>query len=47
MLGGALLFLVGGCPVDMDALITDVVNAALESATNSVVDALSAYLAGN
>lgn len=39
--------LMGGCPVDNDALIADVVKAAFESATNSFVEALSAYLAGN
>jgi len=37
----------GGCPVDSDALIADVVTAALESASNSFVEALSAYLAGS
>lgn len=47
VIGGALLLLMGGCPVDSDALIADVVRAALESTTNSVLEALSAYLAGN
>lgn len=47
VLGGALLLLMGGCPVDSDQLIADVVQAALDSATNSFVEALSAFLAGN
>jgi hypothetical protein len=47
VLGGALLLLMGGCPIDTDQLIADVVQAALDSATNSFVDALSAFLAGN
>jgi hypothetical protein len=37
----------GGCPIDSDKLTTDVVQAALESVTNSLVEALSTYLAGN
>jgi hypothetical protein len=37
----------GGCPVDTDQLAADVIRAALESATNSFVDTLSTYLAGN
>ena len=45
--GGALLLLMGGCPIDSDALVADVIKAALESATNSFVEALSAYLAGS
>jgi hypothetical protein len=47
ILGGALLLLMGGCPVDSDQLIADVVRAALESATTSFVDTLSTYLAGS
>ena len=47
ILGGALLLLMGGCPIDSDALVADVIKAALESATNSFVEALSAYLAGS
>ena len=47
ILGGALLLLMGGCPVDSDQLIADVIRAALESATNSFVETLSTYLAGN
>ena len=47
ILGGALLLLMGGCPIDSDALIADVIQAALESATNSFIEALSAYLAGS
>ena len=47
ILGGALLLGTGGCPVDEDALATDVVQAALTSITNSLVDALSTQLAGS
>jgi hypothetical protein len=35
----------GGCPVDTSKLVTDVVAAALQSASDSIVDALSAFLA--
>lgn len=35
-----------GCAIDSDQLVTDVVQAALNSATTSLVDTLSAYLAG-
>jgi hypothetical protein len=41
------VFSIAGCPVDSDNLLTDVTRAALESATSSIVEALSAYLAGN
>ena len=34
----------GGCPIDNDALITDIVSAALSSASNSLVEALSNFL---
>jgi hypothetical protein len=47
ILGGALLLLTGGCPIDSDQLVADVVRAALESATNSFVETLSTFLAGN
>jgi hypothetical protein len=47
LLTGALLLPMGGCPIDSDALIADVVRAALESATNSFIETLSTYLAGN
>lgn len=46
-LGGALFLLMGGCPIDGDLLTTEVVDAALQSITSSLVDALSTYLAGN
>jgi hypothetical protein len=46
LLAGALLVAMGGCPVDSDELVADVVRAALESATNSFVETLSTYLAG-
>lgn len=47
ILCGVLVLLMGGCPVDTDELITDVTRAALESATNSFVEAFSTFLAGN
>jgi len=47
ILSGALLLLMGGCPIDSDQLIADVIKAALESATTSFVDTLSTYLAGS
>lgn len=46
-IGVALLLLMGGCPIDSDQLATDVVRAALESITDSAVEALSTFLAGN
>jgi hypothetical protein len=46
ILCGGLLSAMGGCPIDSDALATDVVQAALLSVTNSLVEALSTYLAG-
>jgi hypothetical protein len=46
ILSGALVLLMGGCPIDSDQLIADVVRAALESATNSFIDTLSTFLAG-
>ena len=47
LLGGILLLSMGGCPVDTDKLTTEVVQAALESISTSIVDVLSTYLAGN
>ena len=47
ILGGALLLGTGGCPIDEDALATEVVDAALQSITTSLVDALSNQLAQN
>ena len=47
VLGGALLLSLGGCPIDGDEVLTATVEAALNAATTSLVDALSAYLAGN
>jgi len=42
-----LLLSLGGCPIDGDEVLTATVEAALNAATTSLVDALSAYLAGN
>jgi len=47
LLSGALLLLLGGCPIDSDKLATDVAEAALQSVTTSLVEALSTYLTGN
>lgn len=47
LLAAGLLLLTGGCPIDTDQLIADLVQAGLESATNSLVETLSTYLAGN
>lgn len=47
VVGGALLMLLGGCPIDGEDVLTATVEAALNAATTSFVDALSAYLAGN
>jgi hypothetical protein len=44
---GVLLIVSSGCAIDGAALLTDVVQAALDSATESVVDALSGHLARN
>jgi hypothetical protein len=46
VVSGVGLLCLGGCPVDWDALTTDVTEAALSSVSASLVDALSAYLAG-
>lgn len=46
--GGVIVLLsLGGCPVDNEAVLTEVVRAALDTASNSLVEALSTYLAGN
>ena len=47
LLGAALLLSMGGCPVNSDDVISATVEAALNAATASFVDNLSAYLAGN
>jgi len=39
------LLSVGGCPIDSNDVITATVQAALDAASQSLVDALSAYLA--
>jgi methyl coenzyme M reductase subunit C len=41
----AALFALGGCPVDKNDVITATVQAALDAASKSFVDSLSAYLA--
>jgi hypothetical protein len=46
VLAGALLMSMGGCPVNGDDVFTATVEAALNAASASFVDALSAYLAG-
>jgi hypothetical protein len=45
--GGLLAPLMGGCPIDTDKLATDATQAILTSITNSLVEALSKYLATN
>lgn len=47
VLGAALLLSMGGCPISGDDVLTATVEAALNAATTSFVDALSTYLAGN
>ncbi|MBU0637238.1 MAG: hypothetical protein KKB50_00080 [Planctomycetes bacterium] len=47
LMAGVLLLLMGGCPVNTDQLATDIFQAGLESIASSLVDALSAFLAGN
>jgi hypothetical protein len=47
ILAGAVALTLGGCPIDWDAFVTDVVAAGIESASTSFLDALSTYLAGN
>jgi hypothetical protein len=41
-----LLLAANGCPVDGKTVLTDSVNAALTAVVQSLVDALSTYLAG-
>jgi hypothetical protein len=45
-LAGVLLLAAGGCPIDGDQVLTSVVRAALESATDSLVETLATHLAG-
>ncbi|MFH1747670.1 MAG: hypothetical protein ABIG44_11565 [Planctomycetota bacterium] len=47
LLAGAVLLLTGGCPVDTDDLTANVLQAALQSISDSLVEAVSTYLAGN
>ena len=47
MIIGLVLMLVGGCPVDRDAVVQETVRAGLQAALDSFVDALGEYLAGN
>jgi hypothetical protein len=42
---GLLSIATSGCAIDGAQLVTDVVQAALDSATTSIVDSLSDYLA--
>jgi len=46
VLSGGLLLNCGGCPVDTDSVVTATVEASLTAVVSSLVDALSAYLAG-
>ena len=46
VLGAALLISTGGCVIDTNAVVTETVRAGLEAAVSSLVDSLSAYLAG-
>ena len=47
LVGAALLLLpLSGCAVDTNELAVDVLRAALDSVSNSLVDTLSQYLAG-
>ena len=45
VLGGAFLMSLGGCPIDNNTVVTETIRAALQSASNSIADAISAYLA--
>ncbi len=47
VLGGALLLSLGGCPINGDDVLTATLQAALDAATQSLVDSVSKYLAGN
>ncbi len=42
-----LIATLGGCPIDADAVFTETLQAALDSATSSFVSALADYLAAN
>ena len=42
----AFLSSLGGCPIDGNQVVTDTVQAALQSAVTSFVASLSKYLAG-
>ena len=44
--GAAAWLTLAGCAIDTDAVVTDAVSGALTAAVNSLVEALSAYLAG-
>lgn len=44
--GTLLLIPLSGCAVDTDQLTTDVVQAALQSISTSLVESLGTYLAG-
>ncbi len=46
-MGGALLLTQTGCPIDTDALLTDTIQAALQSITDSFVATLAQQLAGS
>ncbi|MEW6250288.1 MAG: hypothetical protein AB1716_06555 [Planctomycetota bacterium] len=46
VLGGVLFLSLGGCPIDGDEVITEAVRAVLTAATDSLVENLSTYLAG-
>lgn len=41
VLAAAVVLLAGGCPIDVDQLLTDVLDAALQSASTSLVDSFS------
>ena len=47
LLAGAVLLLTGGCPIDTDDLTASVLEAALQSISDSLVEAASTYLAGS
>lgn len=41
VLAATVVLLAGGCPIDVDQLLTDVLNAVLQSASTSLVDSFS------
>lgn len=47
MIVAACLLACGGCPIDGDLVVTETLQAALNAATTSFVDALGQFLAGN